>query len=67
MDTEKLGLPREVADKLGAGRVMFQEVSAGILLVPLPKKGRPLFGLIKDTGLTLDKFMAQKRADKDME
>jgi hypothetical protein len=65
MDTDTLKLPVEVIDKIGTSQVMFQEVPGGVLLLPM--KAKPLYGLLKDTDMSLDKFLELKHADKDLE
>jgi hypothetical protein len=65
MDTDTLKLPAEVVDKLGTSQVMLREVPEGVLLLPM--KAKPLYGLLKDTDMSLDKFMELKHADKNLE
>ena len=46
---------------------MIREVTDGLLLTPVPKGAKPLRGLIKDAGLTMEDFLEKKHADKDLD
>ena len=67
MDTSALRLPRELAKKIGSKRVMISEVNEGLLLTPIKKDVKPLRGIIKDAGLTMERFLELKHADKELE
>jgi len=67
MDTSALQLPQVFVDIIGAEKVLIREVGEGILLTPALKTPKPLRGLIKDTGLTMEYFLRQKHADKELE
>ena len=67
VDTSTLQLPHELARKIRTKRVMIREVTDGLLLTPVPKGAKPLRGLIKDAGLTMEDFLEKKHADKDLD
>ena len=67
MDTNALQLPKEFAEKIGTPKVVIRVVSEGILLMPIEKNAKPLRGLIKDAGLTMERFLELKHADKELE
>jgi len=67
IDTSALRLPPEVAGKLRTEQVIIREVDNGFLLMPVQKHTRRLRGMLKGTGFSYDRFMEQRRADKEME
>ena len=67
VDTNTLRLPRELAKKIRTKRVMVSEVTEGLLITPVPRSAKPLRGMIKDAGLTMEGFLEKKHADKELD
>jgi hypothetical protein len=67
VSTESLHLPENLVHKIDSDEVILREVPNGILVVPLRKKSVPLYGMFRDKGFTVEKFLEQKRADRELE
>lgn len=65
VNTESLGLPPVVLEKIGSCKVLIKEVAEGILLAPV-ETVPSLRGKYKGLFST-EEFLAQKRADMDFE
>ena len=65
--TNTLTLPREVVDKLNAEQVMIKEVSGGLLLTPIKSHPRRQRGMLRGKGFTSEKFLEQRREDRELE
>ena len=67
IDTSALALPQAFAEKIGTVQVMLKEVDEGILLTPVKSKRRRARGILRETGFTTERYLAQKKADKELE
>ncbi|MDR2898089.1 MAG: hypothetical protein LBU99_04670 [Spirochaetaceae bacterium] len=65
--TKSLHLPENLVCKIDSDEVILREVPNGILVVPFRQKTVPLYGMFRDKGFTVDAFLEQKRADKELE
>ena len=67
MNKSSLGLPLNLAQKIGTEKIIVREVEGGLMILPLNKQKSNLRGLIKNTGYSTETFFEQKRSDKELE
>jgi hypothetical protein len=60
-------LPSPIREKIHTPKVSVQEHDGGIFLMPMKDTETELWGLLSDGKLTTEKFMEQKRGDKELE
>ena len=60
-------LPLSIRRKFSTQKVSVKEHSEGVLIMPLQEKRTELWGLLADGRLTSEKFLEQKRNDKELE
>ena len=59
-------LPLQIREKFHVPTVSVQEKDGAVVLVPI-KEGSGLKGIAANSNLTVDKFLAYKRADKELD
>jgi hypothetical protein len=67
LETSALNLPNELLEKIGTKNVLVREVNEGLLLSPVSGQTGKLRGILKDTGYSTERFLKQKREDKELE
>ena len=67
INTNALALPKQFAEKIGTERVIVREVDGGLLLLPLQSNTGRLRGMLKGKGFTTDRYILQKKTDKELE
>jgi hypothetical protein len=67
IETSALRLPEIFAERIGTKQVLLREVSEGVMLVPVKKTAKPLYGLLKGMNYSTERYFEQKRQDKELE
>jgi hypothetical protein len=67
LETSVLNLPSELLEKIGMPKVMIREVNEGLLFSPVSEQMGKLRGILKGTGFSTERFLAQKHLDKELE
>jgi hypothetical protein len=67
MDTSALRLPEVFAERIGTQQVLLREVPEGVMLVPVKKAAKPLYGLLKGMNYSTARYLEQKQQDKELE
>jgi len=60
-------LPPLIREKFNTPKVSVQELDGRIILMPVREKPASLWGLLSDGKLSSEKFLEQKRRDKELE
>jgi hypothetical protein len=67
MDTSALRLPEVFAKRIGTRQVIVREAPGGVMLVPVEKAAKPLYGLLEGANYSTGRYLEQKRLDKELE
>jgi hypothetical protein len=67
VETSALRLPDAFVERIGTRQVLLREVSEGVMLVPVKKTSKPIYGLLKGMNYSTERYFEQKRQDKELE
>ena len=60
-------LPPPIRKKFSTPKISVQEHADGVILMPVKEKSAELWGMLSDGKFTSEKFLEQKRRDKELE
>jgi len=67
LDLASLNLPQKIANKMHCVKIVLTETDNGILIQPLEDVIKKSRGILKNSGFTTDKYLLQKKSDKELE